>query len=134
MKASQSSSLLRNSFRWNAIFSLLSSVALLLLANPLSTLLMPIRIAILRVTGAFLLLFSVWLFRAAAQTHLTPNHGYVAIACDCLWVVGTFLMIALGVPACEVGKAAVSIVNILVFGFAVLQGIGVSRISSSLKV
>ncbi len=120
------SALLRRSLTGNAVFSVLSSLALVAYWKPLAVLIGLERAGLLPVIGVSLLVYAAGLFRNAFRERVNASEAWTAVAMDLAWVVGSALVIALG-PLSRTGNWVVAVVADVVLLFAVLQVAGIRR-------
>lgn len=119
--------LLRRSLQANAVFSGLSGLVLLFAAGPISSLLGINQRAILIAIGVGLVLYAAGLLRNAQRAVPDPKEASIAVAMDLAWVVGSGIVIALGILTAA-GNWVVAIVADIVLLFAILQFVGIRRL------
>lgn len=121
--------LLRRALIGNALFSTLSGVVLLAVAGPLAPLLGVPAMA-LRVVGAALLPFAYGLWRNANREVVRREEAWVAVALDAVWVIASAVLVFGELwPLETAGVVAVAGVASVVLCFAVLQALGLARVS-----
>ena len=122
--------LLRNALKGNGVFSTLSGIAFIAAAGPIADRIGLAYPWVLMVIGASLLIFAVGLFRNATATDLNLLEARIAVALDFAWVLGSVVVVALGILS-TTGNWGVAIVADIVLVFAIAQAIGVRRIQSA---
>ena len=118
---------LRRVLQFNAAFSVISGVTLVVAAAPLSRLFGVGQPAILIGVGLALLAFAVGLFQNSRRESVKQNEVVQAIAMDAVWVAGSIILIGLGLLN-TAGNWATGIVADIVLLFAILQAIGLRRL------
>lgn len=117
---------LRRSLQSNAWFSGLSGLLFLVGASPIALFLGITESWILRTLGLGLILYAIWLMRAALRPTPDRREAWVAIGLDAAWVLSSaLLLIAPPIPLTLRGKWAVGIVADVVAMFALLQLYGI---------
>ncbi len=123
------SSLLRNTLKGNALFSVVSGAAFLLGAGALASLMGVDQPILLAVLGVGVIGFAFAVFYVANQTPLDSNKGRIILVMDILWVVGSvLLLIADPLSFTNEGKWAVLIIADIVGVFAILEYLGLRRL------
>jgi hypothetical protein len=114
--------------RSNGIFSALSGAVLLVGAKPVA-LFMGISIPTALVgIGWVLLLYAVTLFLVTARPQVDVRLGYIAVALDVAWVVGSIVILSTDLlPLTVAGKWMVALLAEVVAGFAVWQAYALSK-------
>ena len=124
------SSFLRKALLANAAFSTLCGIAMLAAPESLSRLVGLGDPRELRDLGASLLVFAVFLTVTATRRRLRAWAAGIFTAMDIAWVVGTAaLLIARPEVLNATGKVAAVVVALVVADFAVLQIIGIRRLT-----
>ena len=120
---------LRRVLRANAIFSTLSALIVILLANPLAAFIgIPDPLA-LYILGIGLLPFAWFVNQTSRQEELNEQFVKLILILDLLWVGGSYLLIFSGiVPFTTAGKWIVGLLAEVVFIFAILEFIGLRRL------
>ena len=126
----RSEQLLRTALKSNGVFSTVTGMAFIVAAGPIAE-----RIGLdypwlLMVIGASLLIFAFGLFRNAMAASVDLLEARIAVALDFAWVLGSVVVVALGVLS-TTGNWGVAIVADIVLVFAIAQAIGVRRIQST---
>jgi hypothetical protein len=122
--------LLKKALTGNALFSVISGVAILIANRWLVKFLgLPDKVS-LALVGISLVVYAALLWLSARKAKIKITDAWVAIAMDLVWVVGSYALIAV-VPFSAGGKWAVALVAELVLAFAVLQWMGIRRVLKS---
>jgi hypothetical protein len=122
--------LLKKALTGNAVFSVVSGVAILFANRGLVKFLgLPDKVN-LALLGISLVIYAVLLWLNARKTKIKITGARVAIVMDVVWVIGSYALIAV-VPFSVGGRWVVALVAELVLAFAVLQWMGVRRILNS---
>jgi hypothetical protein len=115
--------LLRRALQANATFSTISGIAFALGAKPIAHAIglepWPIMLAI----GVGLLIFAAGLFRNASRENINRIEAVLTVAGDFAWVIGSGIVILLGILNTS-GNWATAIIADIVLLFAILQWIG----------
>ena len=121
---------LRRALQSNALFSLLTGLAFMVVAGPIARFLgESVPAAAVFVVGVSLLPFGYGVYRVASQPEIVPRHAAIITVMDITWVVGSYLLLALAWGAFSVaGRWFVALQAEAVFIFAVLQFIGLRRL------
>lgn len=130
MKEKESAQFLRHVLRANTIFSLLSALVLIFAANALSEVMGIENPVVFYVVGVGLLPFAAFVYYTSQPATLNRQFVKIILVLDLVWVMGSYLLIFSGVfPLTTAGKWIVGLVAEVVFIFAVLEGIGLRRLS-----
>ena len=122
--------LLKNALTGNALFSVVSGVAILVANRWVVKFLgLPEKVS-LAILGASLIGYAVLLGINAQRSKIRITEAWVAVIMDVIWVVGSYALI-LAVPFSIGGKWIVALVAELVLAFAVVQWLGIRRIRKS---
>jgi hypothetical protein len=122
--------LLKKALTGNAVFSVISGVAILFADRWVVKFLgLPDQVS-LALLGISLIIYAVLLWLSARKTKIKITGAWVAIVMDVVWVVGSYALIVV-VPFSVWGKWVVALVAELVLAFAVLQWMGVRRVLKS---
>lgn len=125
-----SAAFLRTSLRANAAFSMLSGGAFALAGSAVASFLGVSPPILVTGVGVNLLAFAGALLFLASRPRIAPRLALAIIAADMAWVVGT-LALVLGDVFTTAGAAAALVVGNVVLLFAILQWIGVRRMTTS---
>jgi hypothetical protein len=122
--------LLRRALRGNALFSLLSGVAIFAMNRRLAGFLgLPID-ADLTWLGIGLLAYAGWLFWNAKRETIRAVEAWFAVILDILWVVGSCALL-FAATLSSGGKWIVGLVAEVVFLLGLMQWLGLRRIGRS---
>jgi hypothetical protein len=122
--------LLKKALTGNAVFSVVSGVAILFANRWLVKFLgLPDNVS-LALLGISLVVYAMLLWLNARKEKIKIAGAWVAIVMDVVWVIGSYALIVV-VPFSVGGKWVVALVAELVLAFAVLQCMGVRRILKS---
>jgi hypothetical protein len=122
--------LLKKALTGNALFSVISGVAILIANRWLVKFLgLPDQVSLV-LLGISLIVYAVLLWLNARKAKIKITGAWVAIVMDVVWVVGSYALIVV-VPFSVGGKWVVTVVAELVLAFAVLQWMGVRRVLKS---
>jgi len=122
--------LLRRALQGNALFSMISGAFILAINRGLVEFLgLPSNVS-LTPLGIGLLGYAVWLLWNAKREKIRILDAWIAVILDIVWVVGSYALL-LAVRFSSGGKWAVVLVAELVFLFAVMQWLGLRRVSRS---
>ena len=112
---------LRTALKLDAIVTGANGAAYLVAAGPLEDLL-GLSPALLRPTGAFLLLFSAAVWTVASRPQVSPSAALVVIALNALWAADSIAFLATGVAdPTTAGAVWIVMQAAVVAGFAALQ-------------
>ena len=119
--------LLKKALTGNAVFSVLSGVAILFANRWLVEFLgLPANVS-LAILGVSLIVYAAILWLSARRPKISTTHAWVAIIMDAVWVVGSYVLIFV-VPFSVGGKWIVALVAELVLAFAIVQWLGIRKI------
>ena len=121
------SMLLRRVLQANAVFSTISGPALIIGAKPLSRLIGIDHWWILVLIGVVLLAFAVGLVLNSRREIIVEKEVVQAIVSDGVWVLASAIVAFIDVLT-TAGIWIVASVALVVFAFALLQGIGLHRL------
>ena len=122
--------LLKNALTGNAIFSILSGVAMLLANRWLVQFLgLPDKVS-LAVLGVSLIVYAVVLWLNARRPKIRIVDAWMAVIMDAVWVTGSYVLIFI-VPFSVAGKWTIALIAELVLAFAILQWVGIRRVRKS---
>jgi len=122
--------LLRRALQGNALFSMISGAFILAINRGLVEFLGLPSNASLTPLGIGLLGYAVWLLWNAKREKIRILDAWIAVILDIVWVVGSYALL-FAVRLSSGGKWAVVLVAELVFLFAVMQWLGLRRVSRS---
>ena len=122
--------LLRRALQGNALFSMISGALILAINRPLVEFLGLPSNASLTPLGIGLLGYAGWLLWNAKREKIRIVDAWIAVILDMVWVVGSYALL-FAVKFSGGGKWAVVLVAELVFLFAVMQWLGLRRVSRS---
>ena len=127
---SDKQNLLRRALRGNALFSMISGALILAINRALVQFLGLPNNASLTPLGIGLLGYAAWLLWNARREKISIVDAWIAVILDMVWVVGSYALL-FAVRFSSGGKWAVVFVAELVFLFAVMQWLGLRRVSRS---
>ena len=114
---------LRTALKLDALVTGANGAAYLVAAGPLEDLL-GLSPALLRSTGAFLLLFSAAVWTVASRPQVSPSAAFVVIAVNALWAADSIAFLATGVSdPTTAGAVWIVMQAAVVAGFAALQAV-----------
>jgi hypothetical protein len=122
--------LLKKALAGNAVFSVVSGVAILFANRWLVKFLgLPAK-ASLAIVGVSLIVYAVILWVNARRAKIKIIDAWAAVIMDAVWVVGSYTLI-LAVPFSVGGKWVVGLVAEVVLAFAMAQWLGIRRVQKS---
>lgn len=122
--------LLKKALAGNALFSVVSGVAILFANRWLVKFLgLPAK-ASLAIVGVSLVVYAVILWFNARRRKIRITDAWIAVVMDAVWVLGSSVLIFV-VPFSSGGKWVVALVAELVLAFAIVQWLGIRRIRKS---
>jgi hypothetical protein len=122
--------LLKKALAGNAVFSVVSGVAILFANRWLVKFLgLPAK-ASLAIVGVSLVVYAVILWFNARRRKIRITDAWIAVIIDAVWVLGSSVLIFV-VPFSSGGKWVVALVAELVLAFAIVQWLGIRRIRKS---
>jgi hypothetical protein len=122
--------LLKKALAGNAVFSVVSGVAILFANRWLVKFLgLPAK-ASLAIVGVSLVVYAVILWFNARRRKIRITDAWIAVIMDAVWVLGSSVLIFV-VPFSSGGKWVVALVAELVLAFAIVQWLGIRRIRKS---
>lgn len=127
---SDNATLLRRALRGNAAFSTASGLAFVAASGPIAATIGLEQPIVLIAIGLGLLVFAAGLIRNAARANVNRIEARLAVAGDLAWVLGSGVVIALGILT-RTGNWAAAIVADVVLLFAILQLVGLRRLARS---
>lgn len=131
-KPASASSLLRSAMRANAIFSSTSGAVMLLFSSALAQLVGIQPPAIFIVLGVVLIGYAISLTWATSRPELDVRFGWTTVVLDVAWVAGSLVLLLTDLlPLTTAGKWIIAILADVVLVFAVVQAIGIRRLSQT---
>jgi hypothetical protein len=119
--------LLRKALTGNAVFSVISGVAILFANRWLVKFLgLPDSVS-LTILGASLIVYAAILWFNARRPTIKLADAWIAVIMDTVWVVGSYVLIFV-LPFSVGGKWVVALVAELVLAFAIVQWLGIHKI------
>ena len=123
-------SLLRRALRGNGIFSTVSGIVFLAAAAPVAAFMGLNSSLPFTILGVGLIGYALLFFWQTNKEFIAANFAIFAIVADVLWVIGSWALILFDPFGFTVaGKWAVGLIAEAVFVFAVVQYIGLRRLS-----
>lgn len=122
-----SSRLLRMALKGNALFSLLSGLAMVFFSGRITAFIGISPAVYLTLIGAGLIVFALLVWMLSRLPEIRKHLVWLVILLDLLWVAGSAVLLLAGIftPG---GNWTVSLLAVVVFGFAVAQYIGLRRL------
>jgi hypothetical protein len=125
--AEERQGLLKKALTGNAVFSVVSGVAILFANRWLVKFLgLPEKVSLANL-GISLIVFAGLLWLNARRPRIKISDAWVAVIMDSAWVVGSYTLIFV-VPFSAGGKWIVALVAELVLAFAIVQWMGIRKI------
>ena len=122
--------LLKKALTGNAVFSVVSGVAILFANRWLVKFLgLPDKVS-LAILGVSLIVYAVILWLNARRPTIKITDAWIAVIMDAVWVIGSYVLIFV-VPFSVGGKWVVALVAELVLAFAIVQWLGIRKIRKS---
>jgi hypothetical protein len=123
----ESQGLLKKALTGNAVFSVVSGVAILFANRWLVKFLgLPDNVS-LAILGVSLIGYAAILWLNARRPTIKITDAWIAVIMDAVWVVGSYVLIFV-VPFSVGGKWVVTLVAELVLAFAIMQWLGIRKI------
>jgi hypothetical protein len=122
--------LLKKALAGNAVFSVVSGVAILFANRWLVKFLGLPDKASLVIVGVSLIVYAAILWANARRSKVKITDAWMAVIMDAVWVVGSYTLI-LAVPFSVGGKWVVGLVAEVVLAFAIVQWLGIRRVRKS---
>jgi hypothetical protein len=122
--------LLKKALAGNAVFSVVSGVAILFANRWLVKFLGLPDKASLVIVGVSLIVYAAILWVNAHRAKIKLTDAWMAVIMDAVWVVGSYTLI-LAVPFSVGGKWVVALVAEVVLAFAIAQWLGIRRVQKS---
>ena len=122
--------LLKKALTGNAVFSVVSGLAILFANRWLVEFLgLPDKVS-LAVLGVSLIVYAAILWLNARRPRIKITDAWIAVIMDAVWVMGSYALIFV-VPFSVGGKWVVALVAELVLAFAIVQWLGIRKIRKS---
>ena len=119
--------LLKRALAGNAVFSVVSGVAILFANRWLVKFLGLPEDVSLAILGVGLIVYAAILWFNARRPKIKITDAWIAVIMDAVWVIGSYVLIFV-VPFSVGGKWVVALVAELVLAFAVVQWLGIRKI------
>jgi len=123
----QGQGLLKKALAGNAVFSIVSGVAILIANRWLVKFLGLPETVSLAILGLSLIVYAALLWLSARRPKIKITDAWLAVIMDGAWVLGSYLIIFL-VPFSVGGKWVIALVAEVVLAFAILQWLGIRRV------
>ena len=125
--AEERQGLLKKALTGNAVFSVVSGVAILFANRWLVKFLgLPDKVS-LAIPGVSLIVYAAILWLNARRPKIKITDAWIAVIMDAVWVIGSYVLIFV-VPFSVGGKWVVALVAELVLAFAIVQWLGIRKI------
>ena len=125
--AKERQGLLKKALTGNAVFSVVSGLAILFANRWLVKFLgLPDKVS-LAILGVSLLVYAAILWLNARRPTIKITDAWIAVIMDAVWVIGSYVLIFV-VPFSVGGKWVVGLVAELVLAFAIVQWLGIRKI------
>jgi hypothetical protein len=122
--------LLKKALTGNAVFSVVSGLAILFANRWLVKFLgLPDTVS-LAILGVGLIVYAAILWLNARRPTIKITDAWIAVIMDAVWVMGSYVLIFV-VPFSVGGKWVVALVAELVLAFAIVQWLGIRKIRKS---
>ena len=122
--------LLKKALTGNAVFSVVSGLAILFANRWLVKFLgLPDKVS-LAILGVGLIVYAAILWLNARRPTIKITDAWIAVIMDAVWVMGSYVLIFV-VPFSVGGKWVVALVAELVLAFAIVQWLGIRKIRKS---
>jgi hypothetical protein len=122
--------LLKKALTGNAVFSVVSGLAILFANRWLVKFLgLPDKVS-LAILGVSLIVYAAILWLNARRPTIKITDACIAVIMDAVWVMGSYVLIFV-VPFSVGGKWVVALVAELVLAFAIVQWLGIRKIRKS---
>ena len=119
--------LLKKALTGNAVFSVVSGLAILFANRWLVKFLgLPDKVS-LAILGVSLIVYAAILWLNARRLKIKITDAWIAVIMDAVWVIGSYVLIFV-VPFSVGGKWVVALVAELVLAFAIVQWLGIRKI------
>ena len=128
--STNNSSLLRNALLGNSIFSFISGLGFVLFSNFITSFLGLSASWVILALGVGLIFYGWQIYSAVRKESINTEFAKFAIYSDLIWVVLSAILIFTGLVAFTTpGKWAIAIIADIVLVFAVLQYVGLRRMT-----
>ena len=125
--AEERQGLLKKALTGNAVFSVVSGLAILFANRWLVKFLgLPNKVS-LAILGVRLIVYAAILWLNARRPMIKMTDAWIAVIMDAVWVIGSYVLIFV-VPFSVGGKWVVALVAELVLAFAIVQWLGIRKI------
>ena len=122
--------LLKKALTGNAVFSVVSGLAILFANRWLVKFLgLPDKVS-LAILGVSLIVYAAILWLNARRPMIKMTDAWIAVIMDAVWVIGSYVLIFV-VPFSVGGKWVVALVAELVLAFAIVQWLGIRKIRNA---
>ncbi|MDX1377834.1 MAG: hypothetical protein R3307_03210 [Anaerolineales bacterium] len=129
--STNNSSLLRNALYGNSAFSFISGLAFVLFSNAIANFLGLSASWVIFALGVGLILYGWQIYTAAGAESINTGFAQFAVYADLAWVLGSVVLIFTNLVAFTTpGKWAIAVIADIVLVFAILQYVGLRRIST----
>ena len=119
--------LLKKALTGNAVFSVVSGLAILFANRWLVKFLgLPDKVS-LAILGVSLIVYAAILWLNARRPTIKITDAWIAVIMDAVWVIGSYVLIFV-VPFSVSGKWVVALLAELVMAFAIVQWLGIRKI------
>ena len=122
--------LLKKALTGNAVFSVVSGLAILFANRWLVKFLGLLDKVSLAILGVSLIVYAAILWLNARRREIRITDAWIAVIMDTVWVIGSYVLI-FAVPFSVGGKWVVALVAELVLAFAIVQWLGIRKIRKS---
>lgn len=130
--STNNSNLLRKALYGNSIFCTLSGLDFAIFSKPISSFLGLSTSWVILVLGIILVLYGIEVFIFARKEKISEGFAKFVIVADIAWVIGSAVLIFSNlVPLTIAGKWAIAIVADIVLVFAIVQSVGLRRLTKA---
>ena len=131
--------LLRRTLKGNAVFSVISGVALIAFAGPFAALATrePVAVAglslaiVFELLGAGVVLFGLLCAYIATRPALPVGLARIVFAADLAWVLGSAVVLLLPASWTGLGVTGIAVVALVVADLAILEYLGLRRLEAA---
>lgn len=128
MTNSEKNNLLKTALKSNAVFSLASGTAFILLNNYLAELFL-ISNSLIIALGGGLILFGGYVMFIASRDTISLRRAKEITMADLLWVVGSIALLMMDFGWSSLSKWVIGIIALIVADFAFFQNLGAKRLA-----